>query len=71
MDNGIQRKSSFDSATIKKIARGFLLAATGGAALAALQYLGGLDINNPTLAVLVSTMVPVLVNVIKEWRAGE
>ena len=65
-----QIKNYFDGKTINKIVMGGLIAATGGAAIAVLNYIGALEVANPTLVSLISFGVPFLVNLVKEWMAG-
>jgi hypothetical protein len=66
-----QIRNSFDKATLKKIGKGALIATSAGASIALLEFVGTLQTNNPTLAVLIATLVPIAVNAIREWRAGE
>lgn len=66
-----QIRYQFDKTTLKKIGRGALIAVSAGAGIALLQFVGTLEINNPTLAVLVATLVPTMINAIKEWQAGD
>lgn len=65
-----QVANSFDKETIKKIGKGFLIAAAGGAALGIIDYLQVIDITNPLLAQVVVVAAPTLVNTIKEWMKG-
>lgn len=51
--------------------KGALIAMTGAAALAGLDYLGTIEISNPLVATAVAFAVPTLVNIIKEWIKGE
>lgn len=62
---------TFDEITKEKILRGALIALTGSAALGLLDYVGALKIDNLAVAAFVSWLVPTLVNVVKEWMAGE
>lgn len=61
---------SFDKETIKKIIKGAAIAACGAGALAFLDYLGKVQIDNPYLASGITFIVPVLVNMVKEWMSG-
>lgn len=67
----MQIARSFDRETLIKIGKGALIAAGGAAALALLDYLGALQINNPILAAFVAWGVPVAINAVKEWLAGQ
>jgi hypothetical protein len=67
----MQKAFSFDRESVKKILKGLLIACTGGAALGGLQYLGTVEINNLILAQVVTVLVPVLVNGVKEYIKGE
>lgn len=67
----MQISNSFDKETTIKIIKGGLIAATGAFAIALLNYIGALDITDPTLASLVAFGVPFLVNLVKEWLKGE
>lgn len=61
---------SFDKATLKKIARGAIIAMTGAAAIAGLQYLGTIQISDPVLAAVVAWVVPTAINAVKEYIKG-
>ena len=63
-----QIKNSFDKKSIKKMGKGALIAATGGAAL---FILNALKITNVGICEpIVVVLIPVLVNMIKEWMRG-
>ncbi|MFA7132723.1 MAG: hypothetical protein WC108_05430 [Bacteroidales bacterium] len=66
-----QVAKSFDKETIIKIIKGGLIAGTGAFAIAVLNYIGALNINDPNLAMLVTFGVPFLTNIVKEWLKGE
>lgn len=66
-----QIKFSFDKVTLTKILKGAMIAATGGAALAILNYLGALEVDNPLLASFLVWLTPVATNVVKEWMKGD
>lgn len=51
----------------KKIVRGALIAATGAAALALLDYLGTIQISDPTVAMLSAWVVPTVSNAVKVY----
>lgn len=61
---------SFDRETVVKIGKGSLIAVTGAAAIALLEYLGTVEMSNPILVSLVAWGVPVAVNTIREWQKG-
>lgn len=61
---------SFDKITQSKILKGLLIAMTGGAALAGLNYIGTIEIDNAFLASWIAIMVPFLVNAVKEFIKG-
>lgn len=50
-----------------KVLKGFLIACTGGAALAGLDFLGTIEVGNELAAVLISTLVPTFTNMVREW----
>lgn len=66
-----QVKYRFDRETLVKIGKGALIAAAGGAALAVLDFIGTLEINNVVLASFIAWGIPVAVNVVKEWKKGK
>lgn len=66
-----QIKNSFDVITKNKIVRGLLIAMTGGAAIAGLDFIGAVDFQNPVVASLIATLVPAAVNAVREWSKGE
>ena len=64
----MQVKNSFDTETLIKVAKGALLAGTGAAALYLLDWAGQLEIG--VYAPLIAAVVPILVNVVKEYIKG-
>lgn len=66
-----QIKYSFDKASLIKIGKGAAIAAGGAAALAVLDYIGAVEISEPILASFVAWLVPVLINLVKEWMKGQ
>ena len=66
----MKKKNSFDRETVKSIAKGGAIAFTGAGSIALLNYIGTINIDNPTLASLVAMLVPFAVNVIKEYIQG-
>lgn len=66
----IQKKYSFDSITLKKIGRGALIAGTGAIALYILGALGAIDFGS-TITPIVAALIPILVNIVREWLKGE
>jgi hypothetical protein len=67
----MQIARSFDAITQNKIVRGAFIALAGGASLSLINYLQVVEISNPALASFVVWIAPTLVNIIKEWMAGE
>lgn len=66
-----QAAYSFDRETVVKIGKGALIAVSGAAAIALLEYLGTVEMSNPMLVSVVAWVVPVAVNTIKEWMRGK
>lgn len=66
----MQKAFSFDSDTIKKTLKGALIAATGGAAIALLNYIGTIDVANPAVTALIAWFVPTAVNGVREFIKG-
>lgn len=67
----MQHAYSFDRESVIKMVKGALIAMTGAAALAGLDYLGTIEMSNPFIATAVAFVVPTLVNIVKEWIKGE
>ena len=67
----MQVEKKFDKESLIKMLKGGLIAFTGAGAIALLNYIGALELDNPILVSLIAWGVPVLVNVIKEWMKGE
>lgn len=65
-----QKAYSFDRESLIKIGKGTIIAASGAAALFLLDLIGGIQIDNPTLASLVALLVPTLANAVKEFIKG-
>lgn len=65
-----QVRMTFDSTTIGKIFRGMLYAVIFPAIIGILQYLDAADFGNTTVTIIIGWIVPVLVNIIKEWIKG-
>ncbi len=66
----MQIAKKFDRVTLMKIGKGALIAAGAPAAIGLLGFFGTLQISNPTLAMIVAWLCPVLINAIKEWMTG-
>ena len=67
-----QVKKTWDKVSIKKALKGLAIAATGGAALAALAFIGDLDLSKyPLVAAIIVVIVPAGVNAVKEWMKGK
>jgi len=64
-----QVKNSFDNATLLKIGKGAIIAATGAAALYILSWVSTIDFGS-TWTPLIAMLVPIFVNAIKEWKKG-
>lgn len=65
-----QLQFRFDKVTLKKIAKGAIIASTGAAALAFLNYIGTIHFDDPFLASFVAWVVPFAVNAVREWMKG-
>lgn len=66
----MQEKWKLDSVTLKKILKGMVYAMAPAAAIAALNYVGSIKIDDPMLASLVAWGVPVAINAVREWAKG-
>lgn len=66
-----QVKFSFDAVTMTRIWKGVLYAVILPAVIALLNYFGAMDFGNATITMLVSFLVPTLVNIVKEWMKGQ
>jgi len=60
----------FDSVTMQKIYKGFLIALTGGIAIGALTFAQEYDFGVAVINTVVATIVPVAVNSVREWMKG-
>lgn len=67
----MQQKWKLDSVTLRKIGKGMLYSIAPAAAIAALNYIGTLKINDPVMASFVAWVVPVAINAVREWGKGE
>jgi len=67
----MQEKWRLDRVTLRKILKGMLYAAAPAAAIAALNYIGSIKVNDPVLASFVAWGVPVAINAVREWSKGE
>ena len=65
-----QFKNQFDSASLIKIWKGALIAATGAVGLYLLNILGTIEIGNPFLTSFLAWFIPFATNMIKEFRKG-
>ena len=65
-----QQAYKFDKITVIKILKGALIAGTGTAALYILKAIGTMDFGS-ALTPIVAALVPIFVNMIKEWMRGE
>ena len=66
----MQISKSFDKETVGKIFRGALIAATGAAALYILDAVQLIDFGS-AITPIVAAIVPILVNMVKEYLKGE
>ena len=65
----MQIKNQFDYETLQKIGRGCLIAGTGAAALFILDAVGSIEAGG--LAPVIAALVPILVNMVREYMKGE
>ena len=65
-----QTSFKLDATTVKKIIKGAIYAVAPAAALALLQYIQTIEISNPMLAIAVVYLIPVLINAVKDFKAG-
>jgi len=66
-----QIAKSFDRATIIKIVKGGVIAGTGACAIFILSAIGEINYSDANVAAAVAWGVPFLINLIKEFLAGE
>lgn len=66
-----QIKNAVDFITLKKSLKGLALAATGGAALAGLNFIGTIEFSNPTVVIAIGILVPAGINFVREIMKGE
>ena len=66
----MQTRFAFDTETLGKIMRGSMIAFTGAGAIAALNYIGAIEVGDPLVASIIAWAVPTAVNAIKEWQRG-
>lgn len=65
----MQESFSFDSATVKKIGKGALIAGGGAIAVYVLTYISGMDFGSSTPIVV--AVCSILLNVVREFVKGE
>lgn len=65
-----QKKYSFDTETLKKIARGAIIAGTATAGLYILGAMETIDFGS-TWTPLIAALIPFAVNALREWAKGE
>lgn len=63
-----QIKGQFGKVELGKVGRGALIAATGALALYLLDWAGTLEVG--TMTPIIAALVPILVNIVKEWLKG-
>lgn len=66
----MQKKFSFDKATLVKMGKGALISGVGAVALYFLGTVGTLQISDPFVTSLVAWAVPTFTNAVKEWMKG-
>ena len=65
----MQIKNSFDKESLIKIGKGALIAGTGAVALYFLDWVSTLEVG--TWTPIISMVVPILVNTVKEFMKGK
>lgn len=65
-----QKAYSFDKETLVKIGKGALIAGTGAMALYILNAIGAINFGS-TATPIIAMLIPVLVNIVKEYIKGE
>ncbi len=65
----MQVKNSFDKESLIKIGKGALIAGTGAVALYFLDWVSTLEVG--TWTPIISMVVPILVNTVKEFMKGK
>ena len=68
MENQI--KNRFDKITQSKILKGAVISAVGAGALALLDFIGALEIDNALLASFIVWAMPSAINAIREYKKG-
>ena len=68
MENQI--KNTFDKITQNKILKGAVISAVGAGALALLDFIGALEIDNTLLASFIVWAMPSAINAIREYKKG-
>ncbi len=66
----MQYKNKLDKETLIKVLRGAAIAATGAFALFLLDFLGTLELENALLTGFIAWFVPVMTNLVREWKSG-
>lgn len=60
-------KYKFSKENLINTAKGLAISATGAFAIGMLDYLNQLELSDPTLTIMVATLVPAITNLIKEF----
>ena len=66
----MQKQYKFDKITVIKILKGALIAGTGTAALYILKAISSMDFGS-SWTPIVAALVPIGVNIVREWMKGE
>ena len=69
-EEDLQIRNSFDSKTLRKIAKGAGITAFYAAAVFILSIVNGMDLGNVLLNTIVVQLVPTFINTLKEWKMG-
>lgn len=64
-------KHKFSKENLLNTVKGLAIASTGAFALGLLDYLGQLELSDPTLALIIAALVPALTNMIKEFLRSD
>lgn len=67
----MDKSHKFSKENLINTLKGLAIASTGAFALGLLSWVGQLELSNPTLAMLVSVLVPAFTNLIKEFLRSD
>ena len=65
------KRGRFSKENLINTVKGLAIASTGAFALGLLDYVGQIELSDPTLAVIVSAIVPALTNMLKEFLRSD